>query len=155
MSSFLPEKKYREILDLVPIVCVDICVRHNGKLLMIKRKNEPEKGAWWIIGGRIFKGETMEQAAFRKLKEETNLDRKHVVHIAGPFGPYETMFKEAPFDITTGVHSMNAVFLFDVDDINALSVDNNHEGVLWATEIDERWHAYLKDVLADCAFFLR
>ena len=74
MAGFIPLDKYKEILELVAIPCVDVAVRHKGKLLLIKRQNPPLQGAWWLPGGRIFKHETMEQAARRKLKEETNLE---------------------------------------------------------------------------------
>jgi colanic acid biosynthesis protein WcaH len=150
MAGFIPQDKYKEILDLIAIPCVDIAVRHKGKLLLIKRQNPPLQGAWWLPGGRIFKHETMEQAARRKLKEETNLEE---VKILKRVGPYETMFDDAPFGIKTGVHSINVAFLMEVDDISTLKSDKNHTGSKWVDKMDKNWHPYLKQVLEDCNFF--
>src|SRR3989344_5496427 len=146
----IPQQQYREILNLVPIVCVDLCIRHKNKLLLIKRDNEPEKGKWWLPGGRLLKHETLEQCAWRKLKEETNLESGKILCRVGP---YETMFDEAPFDITTGVHSVNVAFLIEVNDISSLKFDKNHSGAQWFDKTDAAWHIYLKQVLQDCKFF--
>lgn len=61
-----------------PAISVDILVfskQHAGtRLLLIRRKNEPYKGDWAFPGGFMNIDETAEEAAFRELKEETNLD---------------------------------------------------------------------------------
>jgi colanic acid biosynthesis protein WcaH len=148
MKDFIPEKEYKKILDLVPIPCIDAVVVHDGEFLMVKRTNEPLKGEWCFPGGRIFKGEMFVEAINRKLKEETGLTGK-VVKI---LGPYETMFKEAPLGVTTGVHSVNVVVLMEVDDISSLKVDDDHSSFGWFSKIEEDWHPYLKEALKDCGF---
>jgi 8-oxo-dGTP diphosphatase len=44
-----------------------------GRLLLIKRRNEPGAGLWSLPGGRIEAGETDEQAVVREILEETGL----------------------------------------------------------------------------------
>lgn len=44
------------------------------KLLLFKRKIEPEKGQWSLIGGWVNENETVEAAASRVLKKITSLD---------------------------------------------------------------------------------
>lgn len=44
------------------------------RVLLIKRKNYPDKGKWALPGGFINMDEDLETAALRELKEETNLD---------------------------------------------------------------------------------
>lgn len=44
------------------------------KILLIKRKGHPFKGQWAIPGGFLNMDETLEEAAYRELKEETNVD---------------------------------------------------------------------------------
>ncbi len=44
-----------------------------GRLLLIRRRNEPGAGRWSLPGGRIEPGETDEQAVVREVREETGL----------------------------------------------------------------------------------
>lgn len=44
-----------------------------GRLLLVRRRNEPDAGLWSLPGGRIEPGETGEQAMIREVREETGL----------------------------------------------------------------------------------
>lgn len=46
----------------------------SGRLLVVKRKNEPRKGAYGLPGGFADPNETLEQTLIREVKEEVNLD---------------------------------------------------------------------------------
>ncbi|MEU7785952.1 MULTISPECIES: NUDIX domain-containing protein [unclassified Amycolatopsis] len=46
----------------------------HGRLLLIRRRNDPGSGQWSLPGGRVEPGETDEQAVIRELREETGLD---------------------------------------------------------------------------------
>ena len=46
----------------------------DGRLLLIRRAQEPALGRWSIPGGRVEPGETDAQAVARELREETGLD---------------------------------------------------------------------------------
>ena len=48
------------------------------QLLMIKRRGEPHKGQWAIPGGAVENNEDIDAAAYRELKEETNIDNVYV-----------------------------------------------------------------------------
>lgn len=48
------------------------------QLLMIKRKGEPYRGEWAIPGGAVENNEDIDTAAYRELKEETNIDNVYV-----------------------------------------------------------------------------
>lgn len=60
-----------------PLVTVDIVVftiqNNQLKVLLIQRKQAPFEHMWAIPGGFIHTGETLEEAASRRLREETNL----------------------------------------------------------------------------------
>ena len=75
----IPESKYASIIEVLPILCVDIMIQNaDGEYLLIQRAREPLQGEWWVIGGRVLKGETLVEAAIRKVKDETNLNIKNV-----------------------------------------------------------------------------
>ena len=58
-----------------PISTVDIIIEIESKeIVLIKRKNPPY--GWAIPGGFVDYGESLEEAAVREAKEETNLDVK-------------------------------------------------------------------------------
>ncbi len=57
-----------------PRLTVDVIVTGKEGVLLVKRKNEPYKGKWALVGGFVNYGETVEQAAIRECKEETGLD---------------------------------------------------------------------------------
>jgi ADP-ribose pyrophosphatase YjhB (NUDIX family) len=58
-----------------PIPTVDIIIEIESKgIVLIKRKNPPY--GWAIPGGFVDYGESLEKAAVREAKEETNLDVK-------------------------------------------------------------------------------
>src|ERR1700689_1651716 len=68
------------------------------KIALIKRKNPPFEGMWAIPGGFMEGNETVEEAAFRELKEETGIDniyleQFHVFNKPGrdPRGPTVTV----------------------------------------------------------------
>ncbi len=48
------------------------------KVLLIKRKNHPFMGCWAIPGGFVDIEESIEEAVYRELKEETNIDNVYL-----------------------------------------------------------------------------
>jgi ADP-ribose pyrophosphatase YjhB (NUDIX family) len=60
-----------------PAVTVDVVlftvIRGHLKVLLIRRKNPPFRGRWAIPGGFVGPRESLEEAALRELKEETNV----------------------------------------------------------------------------------
>lgn len=57
-----------------PSLTVDIIIKTEEGVVLIKRKNDPFKGKWAIPGGFVEYGETVENAARREVKEETGLE---------------------------------------------------------------------------------
>jgi len=55
-------------------VGVGAVIVQDGKLVLIRRGVEPDKGKWSIPGGGVELGETVGDAAVREAKEECGLD---------------------------------------------------------------------------------
>jgi ADP-ribose pyrophosphatase YjhB (NUDIX family) len=57
------------------VPCAGAIVRDGaGRLLLIRRGQEPGLGRWSLPGGRVEPGETAAAAAVREVREETGLD---------------------------------------------------------------------------------
>ena len=67
-----------------------ICPRGDD-ILLVKRAFEPAIGEWSLPGGFMELIETLEQAAIRELKEETNLDG-NVVKLLGNCSHFNSIF---------------------------------------------------------------
>lgn len=57
-----------------PKVMVDVVMPSEGGVVLIRRGTDPYEGMWALPGGFVEVGETVENAAVREAKEETNLD---------------------------------------------------------------------------------
>lgn len=57
-----------------PILGVGGIIFWDDKLVLVKRGKEPGYGTWSIPGGAVNRGEAMEEAVRREVREETNLD---------------------------------------------------------------------------------
>lgn len=105
--SVIPKKRYIRILKDLPVLCVDVLARNSkGEYLLVKRTNEPKKGRWWIIGGRVHKGEPMERAAARKVREETGKRIKDI----RPVGYFELVDGADPFGLSFKYHTASIVY---------------------------------------------
>lgn len=57
-----------------PKIMVDIVIPAEDGVVLIRRGSDPYEGMWALPGGFVEVGETVENAAVREAKEETNLD---------------------------------------------------------------------------------
>jgi ADP-ribose pyrophosphatase YjhB (NUDIX family) len=61
-------------MDRVRVDCVGGIVRDDaGRLLLVRRRNEPARGLWSVPGGRVEDGESDADATEREVLEETGL----------------------------------------------------------------------------------
>lgn len=148
MKDILRED-YKKILESIPIPCVDIIIVRNNKIFMVKRKNNPAKGEWWMPGGRILKNESLEAAAIRKSYEETGLN----VKIIKPLIFEETIFDEPSIEgVKSGAHTVNVSFLAEARS-NGEKIDEQSSDYKWADKIEKEWPPYVKKVVAASGVF--
>ncbi len=115
-----------------PSVTVDGVIIKNGKVLLIKRKNEPFKGRWALPGGFVEYGETVEEAALREVKEETGMDAR-IKKLVGVYSDPDrdprghtisiVFLMEAKGETIAGDDAIEARF-FDLNDLPPLAFDH-------------------------------
>ncbi|MEO8972982.1 MAG: NUDIX domain-containing protein [Ktedonobacteraceae bacterium] len=62
------------ILFLEPKVVAVVVIQRGDTVLLGRRNMEPALGMWSFVSGYVDRGEKVEDAAIREVKEETNLD---------------------------------------------------------------------------------
>jgi colanic acid biosynthesis protein WcaH len=133
----IPAEQYQQIIQVLPILCVDVVITNTrGEYLLIKRANQPRKGEWWVIGGRLLRGETLEGAAVRKVREETSLH----VQAVHPIGYYEAVSQENPFGLAPRLHAVSVVFSTVVDDGGQIRLDDQSLDWKFSKELPADFH---------------
>jgi len=141
-NSLIPKNLYKKIHEAMPIACVDIVIISDNKFLLVKRKNKPAQGLWWLPGGRILRNETIQDTVTRKAKEETGLK----VKIVKCLGVDETIFPDGPFGSST--HTINVVFLVKpLSPVMNIKLDEQSDESKWFSKIEKNWHPYVKKFL--------
>lgn len=59
-------------------------ITHNNRVLLLHRDNIPtitDPDKWGLVGGNVEEGETVEQGARREIKEESNLNPRHLEYL--------------------------------------------------------------------------
>jgi colanic acid biosynthesis protein WcaH len=90
----IPEDVWRTIVRHVPIVAVDLVVRHEGGVVLGRRTTPPARGEWFVPGGRLRKGESIDDAVDRLAREELGVE----VAVGRRLGAYEHRWDESEFD---------------------------------------------------------
>src|SRR3990167_3031559 len=82
-----------------PKGCATAIILNKGRVLVLKRNEEPFKGQWDLPGGFMSEGETSEQAVIREMKEELGVEILETSKI-GEFPGYG-LWKGDKFPITS------------------------------------------------------
>lgn len=102
-------------------VVADALAVKNDKIVLVKRsKKLIEGGKWAIPGGYVDRGEKLESAALRELKEETGLD-----------GEIISLIKIIDDTGTEKDDRQNVKFIYEVSPSGELSGDEESEVVKW------------------------
>lgn len=143
----IPLEIYEQLHKFLPIPTVDIILVDKGSFLLVKRKNKPAQGQWFFPGGRVLKGEKLEEAALRKIEEEVGLP----VTLKEKLGADEQIFSDGPFGNST--HTISIVFLAESKGHrDSVVLDNQGEEYYWFSRIDDSWHPYVKKYLKLAGF---
>jgi colanic acid biosynthesis protein WcaH len=125
----IPDEMYRQIIQLMPIPCVDLVVKNQKQeILLLKRINAPAKDEWWFPGGRIHYMETRQDAVMRKLKEECGIVGKVIKEV----GTYD-VFLEADNKVPS--HGITSVFEVLTEQDNVI-MDKQSNTYAWKSGSD-------------------
>jgi 8-oxo-dGTP diphosphatase len=67
--------------NLRPTLAALAVLPHDGKVILVRRRNEPDAGLWGFPGGHVEFGETALAAAARELLEETSVSAEPLSYL--------------------------------------------------------------------------
>ena len=119
--------------------------KDEDKILMCKRKKEPYKGKFNLVGGKVEQNEGELQAAYRELREETGITDNDIIltHIMN----FQYKITDMELEVFMGilnknvnlVEEVNKLYWFDKNenffDINKFAGEGNIEHMLQQAEI--------------------
>lgn len=126
-QKLIPTEIYNQILEYVPIVCVDLVIVKDNQVFLIKRKNKPCEGIYWVQGGRLNKNELPEDGGIRKTAAELNIP-KDKIKIIRYLGTFSTEFNNS--EQGSASHTINITFQAEIEDISP-SFDSDHSDGKW------------------------
>ena len=130
--TFIPAEEYARIITQLPILCVDILVENPaGEFLLVKRANDPKKGVWWPIGGRVLFGETLADAVARKLLEEAGVKADSIA----PIGVYELISTPEELEAGAAAHTVSVVYRARIGQDASVRLDDQSVDWKFSTEM--------------------
>ncbi len=127
---YCPSCGYVVFLD--PKVAAVVVLTMQGKLVLVRRGVEPAIGRWSFPSGYVDRGEVVEAAAAREVKEETGLD----VQLNGLLGLYSQEGDPVILAVFAGEavggtmqhgHDAEDVALFDPEDLPPLPFPHDEQ----------------------------
>ena len=122
-----------------PRITAAVLVEKDGKFLLAERNKENYNGYWVIPGGGVKFGETIQDAAVRELKEETNLDvdiikfigYKEIINVPGNY--HSVVFYHLAKPKHTNIKAKGDISqakFFTIEEIKKLKIAESVELVL-------------------------
>lgn len=144
--ELLPIEKYRETMQTAPICTVDVLFFNDDKTktLLFKRKNEPVKGIYFSIGGRLIKGESLEECAVRQALREVGVAIRKDELLFG--GTQEEMHQNSIF-AGVSYHAIDIFYGYVLTD-EKIKLDDQHSDYQWFSVSDEKLHPFLQTKIA-------
>jgi len=142
---------FKCIVKNTPLISIDFLVKKDNKYLLGKRVNEPAKGYYFTIGGRIFKNEKISDAQKRILQQELNLSLATNRLSLKFIGIFEHFYNTSIFGSDVSTHYINMAYILDLNcdfEIKNIPFDQHNE-YIWLSEEEilkrEDVHKYVKD----------
>lgn len=126
----LPDSLFQQVVASTPLVSIDLIVRRgDGAILLGKRLCAPAKGFWFVPGGRVRKGETLDEAFLRLTGEE--LGREVPRAEASLVSVAEHFYSDSIFGPSTSTHYVVLAHCLDIEaDLETLP-RGQHDSYRW------------------------
>jgi len=131
---WIEDAEYQRIVEQMPIPTVDAIITFQGKYLLLKRNNPPVQGEWWLPGGRVRKGEALENAVTREVLEETGLKGRIIRQV----GVINQIFPQ--------VHTISVYYLVEAESAE-VTLNAEHSAYRWVTRLPKDSHPYLQTMI--------
>lgn len=143
MDNFIDIDLYKKIVESVPIMSVDVVVFNENltKTLLFLRNNEPCKGEYYTLGGRLNKNESILDCAKRKLIDEIGLDVKESELVQ--IGFVEEKFNNSFYSEEVSSHFVNVVYALVINDTHEITLDKQHSSFKWFDVSDKTMYKFV------------
>lgn len=127
----LSNNEFQDIIKLTPLIAMDLIIIYKNKILLGRRLNQPAKGYYFIPGGRILKGETLEIACLRLTQNELGLKipfHKFTFHMNT-----QHIYQNNFFNNNFSTHYVCLCYKYELNEkeYNKINIDQQHDNILW------------------------
>ena len=143
-NGYLRGDVFKTVIENTPLVSVDLIVKQDGKILLGKRVNNPAKGFWFTLGGRVLKNEAIKDAIYRIGKQELDIIIKTEPRFLGVF---EHLYTDSIFE-SVSTHYVNLGYEIEVSHLEDLPTEQHNEYHWFTMEAlmqSKEVHPYVKD----------
>lgn len=147
----LGRKKFNYMRGYLTLFSVQAVIDFGPRgVLLVKRKEEPAKGLWWIPGGIVFKTEDSRHAITRIVKRETGLKCK----IAKQLPNSREIIRNVP-DVQDGIadYITENFLVVPVDNNAAIVLDETSSDYKFITKISKDIHPFVRKHLRNAGIF--
>lgn len=151
--GFLAPAEYAGVIRCAPLVCVDLLIRDaEHRVLLGMRRNNPARGFWFTLGGRVRKNERISDAVARVLDAELGVIKFEPATFVGTFEHFHASnrFDDPGFDTHCIILAFEIVL--DAATLDLQPVDDQHSALTWMSldqlRVDELVHPYIREYFA-------
>lgn len=144
-DEWISQEQFSDFLSLMPQVCVELVVTHDGGVLLAKRTIDPAKGEWFWPGGRLYKGETFEAAVHRLAEQELGLD----VEIDELLGVKAHFWETDTHADVESRHTVNIIYSVRPAGALDVTLDEQHSAYRFFSDVGPEHHEYVRTYVED------
>lgn len=145
MSDWIDAADWQTVVESVPVPSVDLVVVTDGSVVLAERTNQPAEGEWFVPGGRIQKGERIEEAVHRVARTELDVS----VTIRERLGAYDHFYEVSDVP-DTSKHYVAHGFVVETDG-DPVTADDQHADVRVFESRPDDCHEYVAAYLDDAS----